>query len=117
MVRMRNTCLTEGNDKFSDMLSSIENGIYLYTPGIGFADKNGNFAIEVLNAAFIRRGEVKSNIKTPFIIKSNLFDFIKNIKMIDSSFKWFGGTCIKKNTELLVGMGGANVLACMDVNI
>ena len=117
MVRMRNTCLTEGNDKFSDMLSSIENGIYLYTPGIGFADKNGNFAIEVLNAAFIRRGEIKSNIRTPFIIKSNLFDFIKNIKMIDSSFKWFGGTCIKKNTELLVGMGGANVLACIDVNI
>ena len=48
------------------MLSSIENGIYLYTPDIGLVDKNGNFAIEVLNAAFIKKRWDKIQYKNSF---------------------------------------------------
>lgn len=110
-VRMRNTAILPGKDTLLNIFHNTKNGIFLVTPGIGFANLNGNFEVQVLNALLIKNHRLCGMIKSPFYVSSNLEDFIVSINHVGNQLKWFSGNCFKNKEEILVGMGGP-ALSC-----
>lgn len=76
IVRMRNTCIGIGDDKFEDLLADTKDGIYAVSLRGGFGGEN--FSFSPLKGYRIRNGKICEPVKN-FNITGNLFETLGNI--------------------------------------
>lgn len=103
-VRMRNTCLLDGNSTLDEMIASIENGYYLFTPGFGMTNVNGYFKIEIVLGFEIKNSKIGRTLNHCFAY-GNVKQFLNSIDMVSNRSKLTGSICKKKN-NIYIGMGG-----------
>jgi TldD protein len=108
LVRMRNTAILPGKDKFEDMVSSIEDGYLLMRWTNGQADSTSEFMFGVQMGYEIKQGKLGRAI-TDTTISGVAFDMLKEITMLSDEMTWnCAGMCGKKQ-PMPVGMGGPAV--------
>ena len=108
LVRMRNTAILPGTDKFEEMIASIENGYLLMRPTNGQADSTSEFMFGVQMGYEIKDGKLGRAI-TDTTISGIAFDMLKEISMLSDEMVWScAGMCGKKQ-PMPVGMGGPSV--------
>jgi TldD protein len=108
LVRMRNTAILPGKDKFEDMIESIENGYLLMRWTNGQADSTSEFMFGVQMGYEIKDGKLGRAI-TDTTISGVAFDMLKEITMLSDEMTWnCAGMCGKKQ-PMPVGMGGPAV--------
>ncbi|PCJ19580.1 MAG: hypothetical protein COB02_07490 [Candidatus Cloacimonadota bacterium] len=76
IVRMRNTCIGKGEDKFEDLVADVKSGIYAVSLRGGFGGEN--FSFSPLKGYIIRDGKICEPVKN-FNITGNLFETLGNI--------------------------------------
>ena len=108
LVRMTNTYLDKGPDKFEDMFKDIELGVY----AVGF--KGGQTAMEMFTFSvdygyMIRNGEIAELVRD-VVLTGNVFETMMNIDMIGDEVSWWpngpGGCGKGGQMPLRVGLGG-----------
>jgi TldD protein len=108
LVRMRNTAILPGQDKFEDMIASIEDGYLLMRPTNGQADSTSEFMFGVQMGYEIKNGKLGRAI-TDTTISGIAFDMLKEVTMLSDEMSWScAGMCGKKQ-PMPVGMGGPAV--------
>ncbi|MDZ7685997.1 MAG: TldD/PmbA family protein [Gammaproteobacteria bacterium] len=108
LVRMRNTAILPGKDKFEDMIASIDDGYLLMRPTNGQADSTSEFMFGVQMGYEIKGGKLGRAI-TDTTISGIAFDMLKEIDMLSDEMVWScAGMCGKKQ-PMPVGMGGPAV--------
>ncbi|MEX0942560.1 MAG: TldD/PmbA family protein [Pseudomonadales bacterium] len=108
LVRMRNTAILSGKDKFEDMIASIEDGYLLMRPTNGQADSTSEFMFGVQMGYEIKDGKLGRAI-TDTTISGIAFDMLKEVSMLSDEMSWScAGMCGKKQ-PMPVGMGGPAV--------
>ena len=91
--RMNNTYLKSGNDKFEDMISSIDFGIYAKTIGGGQVNPTtGDFTFAVLDAHIIRNGKIAEPVKGASLVGNSL-EILDRIEMISDDLCLTPGLC------------------------
>jgi len=89
LVRMRCTSIEPGKDKFDDIVSSIDRGIYAVDFKGGMTNLE-MFTFSSEHAFLIENGKVGALIRD-VVLTGNVFDSLKNIAMIGDDFQYFGG--------------------------
>ncbi len=108
LVRMRNTAILPGQDKFEDMIASIDDGYLLMRATNGQADSTSEFMFGVQMGYEIKDGKLGRAI-TDTTISGVAFDMLKEITMLSDEMTWScAGMCGKKQ-PMPVGMGGPAV--------
>ncbi len=108
LVRMRNTAILPGKDKFEDMIASIEDGYLLMRWTNGQADSTSEFMFGVQMGYEIKDGKLGRAISDT-TISGIAFDMLKEITMLSDEMTWnCAGMCGKKQ-PMPVGMGGPAV--------
>lgn len=108
LVRMRNTAIMPGKDKYEDMIASIGNGYLLMRPSNGQADSTSEFMFGVQMGYEIKDGKLGRAISDT-TISGVAFDMLKEIDMLSDDMEWLcAGMCGKKQ-PMPVGMGGPAV--------
>ncbi len=108
LVRMRNTAILPGKDKFEDMIASIEDGYLLMRWTNGQADSTSEFMFGVQMGYEIKNGKLGRAISDT-TISGIAFDMLKEITMLSDEMTWnCAGMCGKKQ-PMPVGMGGPAV--------
>lgn len=114
LVRMRNTVILPGKDKFEDMIASVDDGYYLMSPSNGQADSTSEFMFAVTRGFEIKNGKLGRPILDT-TISGVAFDVLQSITMIGDEFRWgFIGNCGKKQ-HLPVGMGGPAIKCVLNI--
>jgi len=91
--RMSNTFLLEGEDKFEDMIASIDYGVYAKKMGGGSVDsKTGDFNFAVDEAYLIEKGKITKALSGASLI-GNGSEIIKNVSMVSDDLKLAAGMC------------------------
>lgn len=91
--RMNNTYLEKGNDKISDMISSIDDGLYVKSLGGGCVSvETGDFNFAANEAYLIKNGKVTDCVKSASLI-GNTVQVLKNIEMVADDLKIDPGMC------------------------
>jgi TldD protein len=105
LVRMRNTCILPGQDRFEDMVASIDRGYYLLMSTNGQADSTSEFMFGVSMGYVIEKGKLGKALRDT-TISGVAFDVLKTVSMVGDEVVWSAsGNCGKK-TRLGVAMGG-----------
>ncbi len=105
LIRMRNTAILPGTDRFEDMLASISDGYYLTDTNNGQADMTGEFMFGVCMGYEIKNGKLGRAIRDT-TISGIAFDMLKTVDMLSADMYWTcSGMCGKKQM-IPVGMGG-----------
>ncbi len=105
IIRMRNTCINPGKDKFEDMIASVDDGYLLTDTGNGQADLTGEFMFGVNMGYEIKKGKLGRAILDT-TVSGIAFDMLKTVDMVSSDLEWSqAGTCGKKQ-PMIVSMGG-----------
>jgi TldD protein len=108
LVRMRNTIIKPGADRFEDMIGAVENGYFLKQPLNGQADTTSEFMFAVSCGYEIKNGKLGRAIRDT-TISGVAFDMLKTVTHVGDEMRWGGsGTCSKKQ-PMRVGMGGPAV--------
>ncbi len=108
LVRMRNTAILPGQDKFEDMIAAIDDGYLLMRPTNGQADSTSEFMFGVQMGYEIKDGKL-GRATTDTTISGIAFDMLKEIDMLSDEMVWScAGMCGKKQ-PMPVGMGGPAV--------
>ncbi|MEX2327150.1 MAG: TldD/PmbA family protein, partial [Pseudomonadales bacterium] len=95
LVRMRNTAILSGKDKFEDMIASIEDGYLLMRPTNGQADSTSEFMFGVQMGYEIKDGKLGRAI-TDTTISGIAFDMLKEVSMLSDEMSWScAGMCGK----------------------
>lgn len=113
-ARMTNTFFEPGNDKLSDMISSIKHGYFLECPMSGMEDpKNWGIQCMVQYGIEIVDGKLTDNYVSPVVMTGYVPDLLKSISMISEKVKLSGtGACGKGYKELVkVSCGGPYIKA------
>ncbi|MCJ8346736.1 TldD/PmbA family protein, partial [bacterium] len=76
IVRMRNTCIGVGKDKFEDLVADVKDGIYAVSLRGGFGGED--FSFSPLKGYIIKNGKICEPVKN-FNITGNLFETLGNI--------------------------------------
>lgn len=114
LVRMRNTAILPGKDKYEDMIASIDKGYLLMRWTNGQADSTSEFMFGVQMGYEIRDGKLGQAI-TNTTISGVAFDMLKEVSMLSDEMNWScHGMCGKKQ-PMPVGMGGPAVKTRMYV--
>ncbi len=114
LVRMRNTAILPGKDRFEDMVASLDDGYLLMRWTNGQADSTSEFMFGVQMGYEIRGGKLGRAI-TDTTISGVAFDMLKEITMLSDEMTWnCAGMCGKKQ-PMPVGMGGPAVKTKMFV--
>jgi len=102
-ARMTNTFFAPGEDKFEDMIASIENGYLLEDFTSGMEDpKNWGIQCMILVGKEIKNGKLTGNIVSPIIMTGYVPDVLKSVSMVSSEVELFGsGACGKGYKELV----------------
>lgn len=108
LVRMRNTAILPGKDRFEDMVASIDDGYLLMRWTNGQADSTSEFMFGVQMGYEIKNGKLGRAISDT-TISGIAFDMLKEITMLSDEMTWnCAGMCGKKQ-PMPVGMGGPAV--------
>jgi len=91
--RMRNTYIANGHDKFDDMISSIETGIYAAKMGGGSVSPGtGDFNFSVGEGYMIRNGKIAEPVRGATLI-GNGADALLKVSMISDNMAMAQGMC------------------------
>lgn len=114
LIRMRNTCIVPGKDKFEDMIASVNDGYYFVRCGNGQADTTSEFMFAVTEGYEIKGGKIGKAIKET-TISGVAFDVLQTVDMIADNLSWScAGMCGKKQM-IPVGMGGPAIKCQVNV--
>ncbi len=96
IVRMSNTYIKKGKDKFEDMVKSIKKGVYLKGSIGGQVDPTtGNFTFSAQEGFEINKGKIEKRLKG-VSLSGNTLKILQNIGMISNKYeKSFAGHCGK----------------------
>lgn len=91
--RMRNTYIANGNDKFDDMIGSIDEGIYAAKMGGGSVSPGtGDFNFSVGEGYMIRNGKIAEPVRGATLI-GNGADALLKVSMISNNMEMAQGMC------------------------
>jgi TldD protein len=91
--RMRNTFIEPGNSTFSDMVSSIDKGIYCKSMGGGSVQPGtGEFNFAAQESYLIENGKITKPLKSATLIGTGP-EVLKQISMVGDNFKLAAGIC------------------------
>ena len=107
MPRMTNTYMLNGEDKFEDMVSSVDDGIYAKNFDGGQVDiTSGKFVFSANEAYLIKNGKITTPIKGATLIGS-VDEVLHQISMVGDDLKLDPGigVCGKDGQSVPVGVG------------
>ena len=110
--RMTNTYMLSGNNSVSDLIKSINEGIYAVNFSGGQVDvTSGKFVFEASEAYLIENGTIKAPIKGATIIGDGL-EVLKKIEMVGNDLELDPGigTCGKDSQTVPVSVGQPSLL-------
>lgn len=95
ICRMRSTCIEEGEEKFEDMLSDIDLGVYAIG-GLGGETNGELFTFTATRGQMIRNGRLAEPVKN-VTLTGNVFHTLDNIDKIGNDFSFLNnaGGCGK----------------------
>ncbi len=95
-VRMSNTYIKKGKDKFEDIISNVKKGVFLKGSVGGQVDPTtGNFTFSAQEGFAIERGELKGRLKG-VSLSGNTLKILNDITMISDEYEpSFAGHCGK----------------------
>ncbi len=103
--RMRNTYIANGNDKFDDMIASIDEGIYAAKMGGGSVSPGtGNFNFAVGEGYIIRNGKIAEPVRGATLI-GNGADALLKISMISNNMEMAQGMCGSSSGSIPTNVG------------
>ncbi|QTM69176.1 metalloprotease TldD [Buchnera aphidicola (Hormaphis cornu)] len=118
MPRMTNTYMLPGISNPSDIIHSVDFGIYAPNFSGGQVDiTSGNFVFSTSEAYLIKKGKLVNSIKNVMLIGSGL-DVMKNISMVGNDLLIDEGVgfCIKEGQSIPVGVGQPTIkIDCLTV--
>ncbi len=95
IVRMSNTYILPGDDDPEDIVSSVDNGLYVVKMGGGQVNPtNGDFVFEVAEGYVIEKGKVGHMVRGATLV-GNGPQVLKDIDMVGNDFGIEVGTCGK----------------------
>jgi TldD protein len=107
MPRMTNTYMLNGEDKFEDMISSVDDGIYAKNFDGGQVDiTSGKFVFSANEAYLVKNGKITTPIKGATLIGSG-DEVLHQISMVGDDLKLDPGigVCGKDGQSVPVGVG------------
>lgn len=105
LIRMRNTIIMPGKDKFEDLISSVEDGYYLIKTGNGQADTTGEFMFGVEMGYEIKNGKLgKAILDTT--ISGIAFEMLKTVDMVSDNMTFTSSGFCGKKQPMPTGQGG-----------
>lgn len=91
--RMRNTYIAKGNDKFEDMIASVDFGLYAKRMGGGSVlPGTGNFNFAVAEGYLIKDGKIAEPVRGATLI-GNGGEVLHKISMISDNLELAEGMC------------------------
>ena len=95
IVRMTNTFMLPGKDSVEDIISSVDEGLYVLKMGGGEVNTiSGDFVFEVLEAHMIRKGKIAEPVRGATLI-GNGPEILKKVEMVGNDLGFSVGTCGK----------------------
>jgi TldD protein len=91
LIRMRNTFIEPGHDKFEDMIKETKHGYLIKGARNGQADANGEFMFGSQEVYLIERGELKELLRGTSV-SGSAFDVLQSVDMVGKDFKFDIGT-------------------------
>jgi TldD protein len=91
LIRMRNTFIEPGHDKFEDMIKETKHGYLIKGARNGQADANGEFMFGSQEVYLIERGELKELLRGTSV-SGSAFDVLQSVDMVGNDFKFDIGT-------------------------
>jgi TldD protein len=114
LVRMRNTAIMPGADRFADMIGAIDNGYYLKRSNNGQADLTSEFMFGICCGYEIRNGRLGRAIRDT-TISGIAFDVLQAVTHVGDQFTWSAGGWCGKKTLIPVSMGGPAIKTRLNV--
>jgi len=105
LIRMRNTAILPGKDKFDDMIASIDDGYYLVSWNNGQADLTSEFMFGVVEGYEIKKGKIERALRNT-TISGVAFDVLKTITMLSDEMDWTSNGMCGKKQGIPTPMGG-----------
>ena len=105
LIRMRNTAILPGKDKFEDIIASVDDGYYLIDTNNGQADLTGEFMFGVTMGYEIKKGKLGRAILDT-TVSGIAFDMLKSVDMVSDTVVWSAAGMCGKKQPIPVGMGG-----------
>ncbi|URZ00688.1 TldD/PmbA family protein [Clostridium felsineum] len=91
--RMTNTYIKEGEDDSSDIIASIDNGLYAKRMGGGSVNPiTGEFNFSVLEGYLVKNGKIKEPVRGASLIGKST-EILNNIDMVGKNLALGSGTC------------------------
>ena len=107
--RMNNTYLAKGFDSLSDMIESINYGIYAKTMNGGSVNPNtGDFNFGVRDAYLIEKGKITKKVKGASLI-GNTLEILQNIEMVGDDLSLETGYCYSVSGHIPVTCGEPHI--------
>lgn len=95
LTRMTTTYIKPGNQKKADIISSVQNGLFVEKMGGGQVNTvTGDFVFEVTKGFIIKEGQIKEEVKGATLI-GNGPEVLTKIDMVGDDFGYSLGTCGK----------------------
>lgn len=91
LVRMRNTYINPGTDRFEEIIKETKHGYLLKGARNGQADANGEFMFGSQEAYLVENGEIKELLRGASV-SGNAFDVLQSVDMVGNSFEYDIGT-------------------------
>ena len=110
--RMSNTFFDKGKSCFSDMISSVDDGLYLKKSGSGMEDPKGwGIQVGINLAQEIKGGKLTSRVYSPLTMTGYMPDVLKSIDQVGNELGFMGGgMCGKGHKEMVrVSAGGPHL--------
>lgn len=108
LIRMRNTAVHPGLDKFEDMIASVEDGYYLISSNNGQADTTGEFMFGISLGYEIKNGRLGRAIFDT-TISGVAFDMLKTVDRVSDRVSWSSSGFCGKKQLMPVGLGGPDL--------
>lgn len=106
LIRMRNTYIEPGKSKLSEMISGIEEGYFVDSPGGGQADATGEFMFGANRVREIKNGKLGQFVQK-VTLSGMAFDVLKSVDAVSTDFKWdLGSGHCGKGQPAKVDAGG-----------
>jgi TldD protein len=105
LVRMRNTAILPGTDRYEDMIAGVDSGYLLLKTANGQADSTTEFMFGITLAYEIRNGRVGRAIRDT-TLSGSAIKVLQSVDAVSDDTHWTcSGYCGKKQT-MVVSMGG-----------
>lgn len=105
LVRMRNTAILPGRDKYEDMIAGVERGYLLLNTANGQADSTTEFMFGITLAYEIRDGRIGRAVRDT-TLSGSAIKVLQSVDAVSDDMYWdCSGYCGKKQT-MVVSMGG-----------